>query len=306
MVRPIVRETIIDRRQAHVRWGAVFAGTATAVGAWIALQLLGLGVGLSAIDTDQGGNLRAIGIGTGIWSVIAPLIALFVGALVGARLAGTFNRSIGALHGIVMWGVTTAVGVFAVISVVGAVAAGVARVGATAASAAGSAVSAVAPAATSAPELAQALGIDTQDLLAPVNNYLREQGKPAVTGDQLTAILGGVAQHGLHQGHIDRQVLVDETAKNTSLSRADAQDLANRFGDRYDQALGNAQQQMQSMGQQAKQTALDAADTTGHVALSAGIALLIALGAAAAGGALGVPRAPREPQVAVETPIPAA
>ena len=77
MVKPISREIIINRRQPLVRWSAVLAGTALAVGLSILLQTLGMGIGLSAVDTDDAGNLKGVGIGTGIWSMPAPLIALF-------------------------------------------------------------------------------------------------------------------------------------------------------------------------------------------------------------------------------------
>src|SRR5688500_9590820 len=98
-MKPISRETIVDRRQTQMRWSAVFAGTALAVGLWILLQMLGMGIGLSAVDTDDAGSLRGVGIGTGIWSVIAPLIAVFVGALLVGRLSGTRDRKVGAMHG---------------------------------------------------------------------------------------------------------------------------------------------------------------------------------------------------------------
>ena len=50
----ISRETIlIDRRQPTLRWSAVFAGVACSAGFWMLLQLLGMGIGLAAIDVDN-------------------------------------------------------------------------------------------------------------------------------------------------------------------------------------------------------------------------------------------------------------
>src|SRR5436190_6171171 len=109
----ITRETIIDRRQPLIRWSAVLAGSALAVGLWILLQTLGMGLGLAAVDTDDAGSLKGVGIGTGIWSLIAPLIAMFFGAYVAGRLAVTHDRRIGAIHGSVMWGLATVVGLWA-------------------------------------------------------------------------------------------------------------------------------------------------------------------------------------------------
>ena len=196
-----------ERRQAQMRWGAVFAGTITAISVWILLQLLGAGIGLSAIDTEQGSNLRGVGIGTGLWSAIAPLIAVFIGAVVGGRLAGTRDRRVGALHGVVMWGLTLMLGVFFVVSTVSAVASGVVRVGGEAAKAAGSAVKEAVP------------DMNAEDMLQQPQT----------------------------------------------------------------------QERLEHIGEQAKQTGLQAGHAVGRGMLWAGIGALVALIAAIAGGALGVP-----------------
>ena len=96
---PITREAVVERRQSHVRWSVIFAGTVFSIGLWILLQSLGMGLGLAAVDTDNAGSLRGVGIGTGIWSLIAPLIALFVGGLVVGRMMGVRDRLGAAIHG---------------------------------------------------------------------------------------------------------------------------------------------------------------------------------------------------------------
>jgi hypothetical protein len=311
MARPIVRETIVERRQAPVRWGAVFAGTFTAVGVWILLELLGTGIGLCSVDVERGANLRGVGLGTGIWSIVAPLVALFVGAVVGARLAGTRDRKIGALHGVVMWGLSSVLGVLAVVTTVGAIASGVARVGGAAVSVAGSAAKIIAPVASGGERAARALGIDTDELLAPMNDYLKQLDKPAITADQVASTVRGVVKRGLREGKIDRDVLVDEIASATSLSKTDAEDLADRFADRYEHVAASAQKKLDELGERAKLAALHAARATGRAMLWSGIGLLVALIAAVLGGALGVPRrreivveseAPPVPPVVVTSP----
>jgi hypothetical protein len=289
-MRPISRETIIDRRQPLMRWSAVFAGTALAVGLWILFQTLGMGLGLAAVDVDDSGNLKGIGIGTGIWSVIAPLLAMFLGAFLAGRLAGTRDKRVGAMHGSVMWALATAVGLWAVLSLVGALASGVAQVGGAAASATGAVVSGAAKAGgkLDAGDAMSALGIDTNDLVAPINERLEAAGKPPITAAQINATVRAVAQRGLHQGRVDREVLVEELAQNTALSRADAEDIATRFGARYEEVANRAQQMGQQIGEKAKAAGLQAADKTGKALLLGGLMMLLSLGAAAAGGALGV------------------
>jgi hypothetical protein len=94
----------------HISWGAVFGGTFVALGIWILLHTLGLAAGLTAIDPESPGSLRGVAIGAGIWSIVAPLIALFAGGWVTSRTAGVIDRTTGALHGAVMWGLTTVAG----------------------------------------------------------------------------------------------------------------------------------------------------------------------------------------------------
>jgi hypothetical protein len=113
-MRPITRETIVDRRQPSLRWGAVFAGATVAVALWVLLQLIGMGVGLTAVNLDDSGSLRSVGIGTTVSSMLAPLIAMFVGGIVGARMSGTFDTKVGASHGFIIWSVSSLAGVLAV------------------------------------------------------------------------------------------------------------------------------------------------------------------------------------------------
>jgi MFS family permease len=123
-MRPITRETILDRRQPSLRWTAVFAGAVVAIALWVVLQLIGMGAGLAAVDLDDSGSLRNVGVGTTVWSVLAPLIALFVGGLVAGRLATTFDHKVAVGHGVVTWAIASLAGVIAVAWLVSAIAHG--------------------------------------------------------------------------------------------------------------------------------------------------------------------------------------
>jgi len=107
-----------DRRQGGLKWSAVFGGAAVAVSLWVLLQMLGMGAGMATVDLDDAGSLRSVGIGTSVWALIAPLIALFVGGLVAGRLAATYNDRIGAMHGFVTGALASLVGLFATIAMV--------------------------------------------------------------------------------------------------------------------------------------------------------------------------------------------
>lgn len=236
------------------------------------LQSLGTGLGLAAVDTDKFGSLRSAGIGTGIWSLIAPLIAMFLGALLAGRLCGSRERGVGALHGAVAWSLSVIVGLWAAASVVSSLAGGISSLG-------GAATKAVSSADVG--DTMSSLGIDTNDLLGPINQKLQAQGKPPVTSQQLDATIRGIAKRGVRQGHVDRQVVVDELARNTDMSRQDAEDIAGQVSDRVSRAGDKVERQ-------AKEAALQAADKTGKALLFGGVMLLLSLGAALGGGALGV------------------
>jgi hypothetical protein len=132
-----------------------------------------------------------------------------------------------------------------------------------------------------------ALGIDTNDLVAPINERLEREGKPRITAQQLNQTMRAVAKRGLHEGKVDREVLVEELAAKTALSRADADDIATRFGARYDEIANRVSQMGEKIGEGAKTAALEAADKTGKALLLGGVMMLLSLGAALAGGALG-------------------
>jgi hypothetical protein len=270
-MKPFVRETVIDRRQPFLRWSPIFGGAIFAIGLWTLLQVLGMGAGLAAVDTDDAGSLKGAGIGTGIWSIIAPLIAMFIGGLLAGRTSGTRDRKVGAMHASVMWALALGVGLWAMMSILSSLAGGVGRV----AGAAGSATSSVV-----------SKNLDSDALVGAVNARLQREGKPEVSKQQLEQTMKTLAQRGVSGGRVDRQAIIDELARNTSLSRPDAEQVATEIESKYGEVSSRAQE----LGDNAKHMALEAADKTGKALLLGGLMMLVSLGAAIAGGALGVPR----------------
>ncbi|MBJ6761143.1 hypothetical protein JGU66_10245 [Myxococcaceae bacterium JPH2] len=267
-------------------WGAILGGAFVALGMWILLYSLGLALGLSSVDPNNPGSARAAGIGTGIWSLLAPLIALFVGGMVASRTAGVVDKAGGALHGAVLWGLTTLAGAVLMGAVLSSLLGAVFSVGKTAVGATGAAVVGVA---SQGGQAAQAFGLNANDAIAPLNQRLREAGKPTVTAEQLQAATRDVVGDAVRAGHLDREMLVTSIAQKTNLSRADAEDVANRVEDQFNVAQGKAQQ----VGQQVQHGALKAADQTGHVFWGVFFALLLGLVSAVLGATLGVSKRQR-------------
>src|SRR4051812_33284226 len=199
LVQEIPVGTPVEPR-ARISWAAIFGGAFTALGVWLLLYAFGLAVGLSVIDPHDTSSLKSSGIFTGVWGLITPLIALFIGGWVAGRGSGVHARPEGAVHGLIMWGLTTVAGAYIVMMALGAVLSGVASAGKAALGAGGAAVGAVAGGAQNAGGAGQALGIDANDVLQPVNQRLRAEGKPEVTAAQLQAATRDVAQSALREG----------------------------------------------------------------------------------------------------------
>jgi hypothetical protein len=129
-MKPITRQMIdVDRRQPVLRWSAVFAGGAASVALWVLFQMIGMGVGLAAVEIDAAGWLRDVGIGSTVWTLVAPLVAIFIGSMIAGRLAGSVSRGIGAMHGFVTWALTSVLGLLVTIGVVTIVASGAIHTG---------------------------------------------------------------------------------------------------------------------------------------------------------------------------------
>jgi hypothetical protein len=124
----------------RVSWGALFAGFFFGFGIWMLLLALGAGIGLAAFDPRDLQNWQGLGIGFGIWGVIAGIVAMFLAGWLAARLSGVDLRPAGMLHGAALWGFMLVAGLWIATMAV-------TRTAATAAQAAGGAAQAAAGAA---------------------------------------------------------------------------------------------------------------------------------------------------------------
>ncbi len=272
-----------------VSWGSIFAGTVSALGLWVLLYALGLALGLSSINPQDVGSAKSSGVFTGIWGIISPLIALFVGGIVAGRGSGAQTKASGGIHGLVMWGLTTLVGLWLMGNLLSALAGGLFSVGKTAVQAAGSAVAVGASQAGGVGQAAQSFGLDADDALRPINERLRAEGKPPVTAEQIQAATRDVVQTAVREGRLDRQLLVNSIAEKTALSRADAEDVASRVESQFNAFKAQAGQ----MAQQVQTGALKAADVTGKALWGIFGALFLGLISAILGATVGVSKRQR-------------
>lgn len=256
-----------------LKWGSIIGGTIAALAVGGLLYALGLALGLTAIDPSDPGSLKGSGIFTGIWSAIVPLIALFFGAYVAAKTAGAHTRGHGALHGLMTWGLTALLGAWLVGSAVAKIASGAASFGRDA----GAMMFRGGPRGGPAGgNIAARLGLTSQDVVGPINQRLRAEGHPEVTAGQLDAATRGVVNQAIREGRIDRESLISALESNTSLSGADAREVAGKIESKFDAATADV-----------REGALKAAESTGKAFWGVFTSLFLGLLAALAGGAVG-------------------
>ncbi len=106
MATAVVRQPLLER----MSWGALFGGLFFGFGAFMVLLALGAGVGISAFNPQDLSSLQGIGIGVGIWGVIAGIISLFLAGWLTARMSRSDTKVAGMLHGAVLWGFMLFVG----------------------------------------------------------------------------------------------------------------------------------------------------------------------------------------------------
>jgi len=236
----------------------------------------------------------------GIWSAVAPVLALFVGGIVVSRLAPTPNRANRMVQATLVWAVTSLVAITAMFMVTSSVLAGAASVGGSMASGAADVAAKAASAADS--DTLKGLGVDADDLLAPVNQRLRAEGKPAVTASTLEAAARDALNTAVRTGTFDRAVVVDALARNTALTPRDANDVAAAVEARWQSLKDRAN----AFAERARRAGLQALDTTGKALLGLAIALLLGLGAAMGGSLLTGERDRRadRPVVSTRTTMP--
>jgi ABC-type multidrug transport system fused ATPase/permease subunit len=135
MATAALREPLFGR----VSWGAVFAGFFFGFAIWLLLLALGGGIGISAFDPRDIEHWQGLGIGFGVWGVLAGIASMFAAGWLTARLGGTESRLSGMLHGAALWGFMLVAGIWIATMAVARTAATAAQAAGGAAQAAGSA-----------------------------------------------------------------------------------------------------------------------------------------------------------------------
>ena len=111
-------------RPLHLSWSALFGGGLIGWGTLFVLSLAGASIGLAKVEGQPstgalGDHLANIGVGVGLFGLIAMLLASFIGGFFVVRIAGERRRREGMLHGAVSWGLSAVALAILALSAVG-------------------------------------------------------------------------------------------------------------------------------------------------------------------------------------------
>lgn len=245
-----------------VSWGAVFAGVAIALTVQLLLNLLGAGVGAAIIDpaTSDNPGAGAFSTGAAIWFVASGLIASFFGGYVASRMSGRSLRSIGGLHALTSWAVTTLVIVYLLTTSVGALIGGAFTGLSSIVSGAGSTVSAAAGAAAPA-------ALNTvANPMASIEQRIREASggnDPAALRDMAVTSMQALLTGDQAKAAEAREQAANALARAQNIPVEQARQQVQTYETQYKEAMETAKQQ-----------AADAAQTATK-AISAGAVLSV-------------------------------
>ena len=101
-----------DKRAARLdlKWSAIFGGGVIGWGALFFLSLLGLTIGLAAIEPYSWRPGAGLDTGSAIWGIVSLILSSILGAYCVVRIAGERRKREAALHGTISWGLSMIVG----------------------------------------------------------------------------------------------------------------------------------------------------------------------------------------------------
>ncbi|SNB75751.1 hypothetical protein SAMN07250955_1145 [Arboricoccus pini] len=277
-------DTSFDGASPRLSWRAILAGIVVVIAVQLILSVLGTGIGLGFVDL-QGGqtpDAASLGTGAGIWWFVTTLISFAFGSYVAARAAGAPTRFDGALHGLVIWGLTLIVTVYLLSTALGSLIGGTFSALGSTVSAVGQSVKAAAPPAADMANINQVTIQDqVQAYMQPANPDPASMS-PEDAQKEVAKLVPQLAQGGQPADDAKNRI-IDIAAAQMKISREEATQ-------RFDQAqakLADAKNQAEA---KAKAAADATAAATAKGSLFGFVALLVGAIAACVGAAAAQPR----------------
>lgn len=196
-------------------------GVAVALVTQLLLDMLGVGIGASALDIGSGADNSGtvFSIGAGIWWALSGIIAAFVGGLTAGRLAGAAKGDTARWHGFVTWAVSTLTIIYLLTSAVGGILGGAFNV-------LGGAVSGAGKAATAT--VSGAASITDGDAVARQARQLIDPNGAQTVQDSVTSYIRASVSGDKAGADRAKQEAVNSLARTANISPAEAQARLNQ------------------------------------------------------------------------------
>jgi hypothetical protein len=273
-MEPVSMETQTPVKRSFfpsISWGAILGGFVSGMASYLVLTLMGLAVGLSAIDPQSGEPVGRVPMMTGIWTGLSMVASAFIGGYVATRLSGLTRKTDGLLHGFVAWGVSTLFFTYLVTTSVGTVLGGAFSALGTGIKATGGAATGAVGAVASSPDAKKQL-----------QSLLTGSGKANFSKESVDKL-----QNELRSG--DRDGAINVLVRDMGFTR----DRAVTVVDQGLTLYGSAAQRAGEIPAQAREVASTAVSgaKTAFIWLSVGI--LLSMGLSMSGGTVGARMAAR-------------
>lgn len=273
------RTSLLNR----ISWGAILAGVVLALVTQLLLNILGIGIGLSAVDASAGAtdnpSAATSSITTAVWIAVTGLVASFIGGHVAGRLAGSGRSSTAGWHGLVSWAVTTLVLFYLLTTALSSLVGGAFNIVGNIAGGAGRAAAAAVPGAAALTDPAGQLTAGLQNQVQGALN----SNDPAVVRDSIVEYVRSAATGDQAAQNAARDRAVNALARTANISPEEARTRIDQLQTQYRETAAQAEQKARAAAEAAR-TATSRASLLGVLAL--------ALGAIASwfGGTSGAPR----------------
>lgn len=97
-------------RPLRVSWSGIAGGTALGWGVLSLLSLMGAAIGFAKFDPYSAQPADGLGMGSGIYGIVALLLTSALGGFMAVRIAGDRRRSEALLHGGISWAFSVLIG----------------------------------------------------------------------------------------------------------------------------------------------------------------------------------------------------
>ncbi|MFP4472448.1 MAG: hypothetical protein ACLFPX_01065 [Candidatus Omnitrophota bacterium] len=316
---------VMYEQPRHASWGAIFGGLFLAAGTHLLLSMLGLAIGISAINPAGESNpAEGFMIGSMLWWTLSAVISLFIGGWAAGNLSGQPGRIPGTLHGLVVWSASVLLMILLTSSIIGSIVGGgfwalkngltAADYGAT--TTAQKLISQIdqknAGLRTLEKELDQLLKQTDKKRLKPekvdarieeIQNTITKSAKktamrPSSIEQQIDSVITELRQQWQSvDGALDKSAVVNVITARTDLNEQEARQAADRWYAQWQtfkqETWPEIQETAQNVKQDTKQFAEQTSKAVSEALLWSTFMLLIGAFAAALGGGLGSPPYPQ-------------